>query len=181
MNGNVYKVNKHALQDLDIFLKLPDIVQKHVWLDLYNGMDGMELTAFYNFEEYIECESPSEIIFYYYFDKELIENIEKYKKYTFTVYPQYELQVGRKRYFADFLICCHAEDAFDLAESQVIVECDGHEFHEKTKLQVKQRNERDYNLKMEGYEVIHFSGSEIYNESQKCAKKVIEYLIKQLK
>ena len=60
---------------------------------------------------------------------------------------------------------------------KLIVECDGHEFHEKTKDQVEKRNKRDYNLKMQGFDILHFSGSEIYKDPVGCARKCIDYII----
>ena len=177
------------MEELDIFLRLPYMIQEHIWRDLRNGIiDGNLLHAIYDFENYKYCESPIEVIFYYFFKREVHKN---YRNFEFNVMPQEDI-FTTKKYRADFLIECFeyrgncllpdgTEIAPDEYYSKVIVECDGHDFHEKTKAQVKRRNERDFNLKMEGYEVIHFSGTEIYNEPEKCAKKVIEYLIKYLK
>lgn len=177
------------MEELDIFLKLPYMIQEHIWRDLRNGIiDGNLLHSIYDYENFKYCESPIEITFYYFFKYVAHRD---YKELGFNVFPQEDIS-AIKIYRADFLIECFdyrgsdilpdgKEIAPDEYYSKVIVECDGHDFHEKTKAQVKRRNERDFNLKMEGYEVIHFSGSEIYNEPEKCAKKVIEYLIKFLK
>lgn len=59
-----------------------------------------------------------------------------------------------------------------------MIECDGHEFHEKTKEQVIYDNEREYKLKSAGYDVLHFSGSEIYNNPYECAEKTLNYISK---
>ena len=59
----------------------------------------------------------------------------------------------------------------------MLVECDGHDFHEKTKEQVEKDNEREYELKMAVYEILRFSGSQIYNNPFKCANDVYDYLI----
>lgn len=59
---------------------------------------------------------------------------------------------------------------------ELIIECDGHEFHEKTKEQVKKNNKRDYDLKSAGYDILHFSGSEIYNNPMECAQRVFDYI-----
>ncbi len=167
------------MEELDIFLRLPYMIQEHIWRDLRNGIiDGNLLHAIYDFENYKYCESPIEVIFYYFFKNVAHGN---YRDFDFVVMPQEDI-VAKNNYRADFLIeCWHYDDSLDEYYSKVIVECDGHDFHEKTKAQVKRRNERDFNLKMNGYDVIHFSGSEIYNEPEKCAKKVIEYLIQYLK
>lgn len=46
---------------------------------------------------------------------------------------------------------------------EFIIECDGHDFHEKTKEQAKHDKERDRFLQSLGYPVYRFTGSEIYN------------------
>jgi len=58
------------------------------------------------------------------------------------------------------------------------VECDGHEFHEKTKEQVTHDKVRERELIAEGYTVIRFSGSEIYNSPFNCAREVFEIIFK---
>jgi len=63
---------------------------------------------------------------------------------------------------------------------KVVVECDGHEFHQKTKQQVKKDNERQLALQMAGYEVIRFSGSQIYNEPFECIKSAYDFIEKKL-
>ncbi|RKY09302.1 MAG: hypothetical protein DRP65_07975 [Planctomycetota bacterium] len=60
-------------------------------------------------------------------------------------------------YRVDFLLVCENPGV-----QQVVVECDGHEFHEKTKEQVMRDKKRDRFLIIRGYKVVHFSGSEIY-------------------
>lgn len=55
----------------------------------------------------------------------------------------------------------------------IVVECDGHEFHEKTKEQVERDNKRDRYLQQEGWRVFRFSGSEIHNDADKCVDEVL--------
>lgn len=52
------------------------------------------------------------------------------------------------------------------------VECDGHPFHERTKEQAAADRRRDRFLTHEGFQVIRFAGSEIYNKPRKCAAEV---------
>jgi very-short-patch-repair endonuclease len=56
------------------------------------------------------------------------------------------------------------------------VECDGHDFHEKTKLQVQRDKSRDRGVKMHGLDVIRFTGSEIFCDPKKCADEVTAHL-----
>jgi very-short-patch-repair endonuclease len=99
-------------------------------------------------------------------------------------------QVGVERYIVDFKVGwveTHREmyDPKDLstfntpprqAEKFVLVECDGHEFHEKTKEQARSDKERDRMLQYAGWKVIRFPGSVIEKDALECAKEVIDYL-----
>ncbi|WP_292382204.1 DUF559 domain-containing protein [Mesorhizobium sp.] len=54
----------------------------------------------------------------------------------------------------------------------IAVECDGHDFHEKTKLQAAHDKKRDRYLQSQGYKVYRFAGSEIFADPKKCADEV---------
>ena len=93
------------------------------------------------------------------------------------------ITVANKDYRADFYydteynFKCHYKCEHDF---KLIIECDGHNFHEKTKKQVKYNNERDYNLKNAGYDILHFSGSQIFNEPFKCANNTMNYILSKI-
>lgn len=53
-----------------------------------------------------------------------------------------------------------------------VIECDGHEFREKTKEQVRNDRQRERNLMRLGHQVIRFSGSEIVENPDECAYQV---------
>lgn len=55
----------------------------------------------------------------------------------------------------------------------IVVECDGHEFHEKTKEQAAKDKARDRYLQEWGFKVYHFTGSEIWRDAIKCANEVL--------
>ena len=46
---------------------------------------------------------------------------------------------------------------------KVAIECDGHEFHEKTKEQAAKDKKRDREFQKEGYVILRYTGSEICN------------------
>jgi very-short-patch-repair endonuclease len=71
-------------------------------------------------------------------------------------------------YKADFLLLC------DFANSilKIIVECDGHDFHERTKEQAKHDRSRDRHLTALGYTVFRFTGSEIHANPEKCVEEL---------
>jgi very-short-patch-repair endonuclease len=55
------------------------------------------------------------------------------------------------------------------------VECDGHDFHERTKEQAARDRERDRRLQAHGMQVMRFTGSEIYRDPIKCVTEIIEW------
>lgn len=81
-----------------------------------------------------------------------------------------------KNYRPDIFFNGNDQPYGDFDNYQLAIECDGHEFHEKTKEQVEYRNERDLELKKHGIDVLHFSGSQIYNNPFKCALQIIELI-----
>lgn len=55
---------------------------------------------------------------------------------------------------------------------KIDVECDGHEWHERTKHQVMRDNLRTQHLKGLGWLVERFSGAQIYADADQCARRV---------
>lgn len=146
----------------EAFLKLPKKARELFW-GLLKEVD-MKWDLFfesYNFEDFV-CNSPIEAIFYFAL---CVTNV--YKGFPFEIERQVDIETEKGNYRVDFIVRSK--------EIKVVIECDGHEFHEKTKEQVAYGNDRDLNLKIEGYEVIHFSGSQIYNEPIVCCTKVMKY------
>jgi hypothetical protein len=54
----------------------------------------------------------------------------------------------------------------------IAVECDGHDFHEKTKEQAAADKARDREIVAAGITVLRFTGSEIWKDAEKCAQEV---------
>lgn len=57
-----------------------------------------------------------------------------------------------------------------------VVECDGHEFHEKTKEQASHDKRRDRFMTKLGLKVLRFSGSEIHKDAIDCILDVLEII-----
>lgn len=90
---------------------------------------------------------------------------------TLTLLPQ--ARVGPYR--LDFLL------TYDCGVSpyepiHLAVECDGHEFHERTKQQAQRDKQRDRFLQGAGYRVLRFTGAEIWADAASCAEQVEETL-----
>lgn len=82
--------------------------------------------------------------------------------------PQF--RVGSYR--LDFGVCVFDEKGL----VKVAVECDGHNFHERTKEQAAHDKSRDRFLLEQGWPVMRFTGSEIHRDAAACAKQVVHFL-----
>jgi very-short-patch-repair endonuclease len=90
-------------------------------------------------------------------------------KHRLLIHPQYEWE----SYRIDF--------AFDAAWGKtVFVECDGHDFHERTKEQAERDRAKDRRIQEAGITIFRFTGSEIYRDPANCAEQVINFLAKSL-
>jgi len=58
----------------------------------------------------------------------------------------------------------------------VVVECDGHEWHDRTKEQAGRERTRQNWLTAEGYRILRFTGSQIYQDAHGCAVGVAKAL-----
>lgn len=87
----------------------------------------------------------------------------------FVLNPQEEIETPGGRFRVDFLIAAKVRGQY----VSIAVECDGHDFHEKTKAQAAKDKKRDRSLKLAGVDVIHFTGSEIWADPRECAKEVL--------
>lgn len=151
---------------IDEFEKLP-LKAKELILNNIDKIDNMLLDLILTDAQY--CDSPIEIIL------SIALNILTEGKLYFET--QYEIETKNKKYIVDFLIFGDEfVNSFLRKNFQLIIECDGYEFHQKTKKQVDYDNQREYDLKMEKYEILRFSGSKIYNEPIKCAEEILNYI-----
>lgn len=177
------KIDKSTEITLDYFLKLPRMAQLLFFQEMEDNVTEPAKTPYLYFSlSGCFCvegtESPIEKIFLFAFTRRSAERLES-NQINIYLEPQYEIKIGRKKYRADFYVDFDNVDESTnkmTDEIKLIIECDGHNFHEKTKAQVKRNNERDYDLKKAGYEVLHFSGSQIYNDPYKCADDVIDFI-----
>lgn len=76
-------------------------------------------------------------------------------------------QVGIDRYHVDFLLAYRRGGTREVRYA--VIECDGHEFHERTKKQAEHDKKRDRRLQELGYPVLRVTGSEIWRSPVKTA------------
>lgn len=86
------------------------------------------------------------------------------------VFPQ--RRIGKYR--ADFLL--RYERGASVTGADVIVELDGHDFHDKDKRQRSFEKARDRFLVREGYRVLHFTGSDVVADPYEVAHEVLSLM-----
>ena len=143
--------------------KIEGILAEYLAEDLDSLLDSDDEES-----PFFKCESPIEQLMYIAL-KKLFRNFEDFRdEYIFNIDSQ--KKIGKSKFRTDISL------SFGDAEKRVMhlyaIECDGHEFHEKTKEQVRRDRERERYLMKKGYKVIRFSGSEIVEDPNECAREV---------
>ena len=73
-------------------------------------------------------------------------------------------QFPEGRYRIDFVVS---------GSQRIAIELDGHEFHERTKQQAQRDKSRDRDLTAAGWQVLRFTGSEVWNNPDACADEAL--------
>lgn len=81
------------------------------------------------------------------------------------VEAQAQLKIETIAYSADFL--------FTAPLWRLVVELDGHDFHERTKEQAARDRSRDRALLLAGYEVARYTGSEVFADADRCLDEAL--------
>lgn len=131
-----------------------------------------------------DCESPIERLMALALFEQVNCNyismkLEKLNLDVVEIDNQYVLNIDKKQYITDFAVMVWNRLTHE--GNRFIVECDGHDFHEKTVEQVRKDKERERNIIKDGNILIRFSGSEIYNDSEKCASEVFQIIFNHFK
>ena len=108
-----------------------------------------------------ECESPIEELFLveWYFQNEIYDT-------GYSIKSQYKIN----DYRVDFMISTPHK------ENILIVELDSYLWHGSKPEQFAKEKERERELRREGWDIIRFSGREIYKDVINCVYELIEYL-----
>lgn len=83
------------------------------------------------------------------------------------IVPQYEVSGPSGKMRFDFALMKSPG-----MEAEIAIECDGHDFHERTKEQAKSDRSRDRAIQARGLKILRFTGSEIHNDPFGCAAEV---------
>lgn len=88
------------------------------------------------------------------------------------IYCYQQAQIGNYR--ADFLF--YVRDEFRGIKHFVVVECDGHDYHERTKEQAARDKSRDRWMTSKQVTLLRFTGSEIWRDPEAAADEVCDLL-----
>lgn len=86
-------------------------------------------------------------------------------------------QHGIGPYSIDIAVVARRRDGTTLT---IAVECDGHDFHERTKEQASNDKKRDRDLQMAGVMVFRYSGSDIFRRGRSCAAEVANFVFQNI-
>jgi len=143
-----------------------------------------------------DCESPIEMLFVLQFMYELQDgscyNTKEglvygcrldlgpcLERFNVTVIPQVPIHAGGHIYRGDFGIILSRWESYQsgaCVHFRLVVELDGHDFHEKTKEQAKRDKKRDRAMAAKGLTVLRFTGSEVYKDPGAACREVMELL-----
>lgn len=97
-------------------------------------------------------------------------NASLYPHFEYFIWPQFNW----RKYRIDFLFGEYStrEDRLKIA-----IECDGHDFHERTKEQAERDRSRDREMQTSGLTVLRFTGREIYRDPFACSTQAFEHIL----
>lgn len=146
---------------------------KEELLDEYNDPEEREI---------LKCESPIEAVMFLALKDKFKHFNSFFNEFEVSINPQVQLISGNTTFRGDFEILV---TDYERQENHFfLLECDGHDFHEKTKEQVANDRNRERLFMKKGYTVIRFAGSEIFESPTYCADEVVKIIkvkVKELK
>lgn len=91
------------------------------------------------------------------------------------VEPQKPITIDQHSFRADFLVS-YTSRAPLTTHAQIVVEIDGHDFHERTKQQAFRDKRRDRLMASQGYIVMRFTGSEVFRNPNDAVEEVHRFI-----
>lgn len=94
------------------------------------------------------------------------------------VYRQVSIDRYRGDLFVEFTTTGFQERPLGGEDTRrAVIECDGHDFHERTKEQARHDRRRDREVQSFGLPILRFTGSEIYADAVGCGHQVLRFFI----
>jgi very-short-patch-repair endonuclease len=104
-----------------------------------------------------------------------VENLERYCPNGVDRFNLLFAQPQIANYRVDFLILSRYRGDHQNIK-RLIIECDGHEYHERTREQAARDKQRSNELQYHGFKVFRYTGSQIYNNARGCAADVKKHI-----
>ena len=171
-------------------MKLPDwsfLDEAQPCLDLAGTLTGLDrrvqevvATAIADYvadllSEVDQCETPIEALLFVALNARAPHAVHQMHGFFASISPQVGVDTEGGKYRPDFTV-----SLADGAQQHIVrayIECDGHDFHEKTKAQAARDKRRDRDLTAKGDPIMHFTGSEIWRNPEACAREVMARLL----
>lgn len=121
-----------------------------------------------------DCDSPIEFLL----GNRILHELDNFNSSIgayYYLHVQPKIHIGEDTFKVDFLLAPVMRE-HDTRFPNLIIECDGHDYHEKTKEQAKRDKRRDRKLQSAGYRIMRFTGSEIYSSPHKCVRELFGFL-----
>lgn len=164
-----------AKEQVENFLCLCNKAQELIFKTLRNAKTSHFLSIVDIGDEVTKM-SPIEQIFYV---GNYINDVSG-RNFFIELEPQKEILINgtHKKYRVDFFVSVFIEEDkdkfYDLIKP-IVIELDGVEYHSRKK-QINNDYERENELKLQGYDVIRFTGSQVYNDVFSCLDKVCKLI-----
>lgn len=116
------------------------------------------------------------------YDLEYLTTIPTHAMFMEEICVQKEIYLNNKKYVPDFIIDlsrknCKNEYVYpELKDLKYIIEIDGFDYHSK-KEQMNYDYGRETDLKLAGYNIIRFTGSQVFREPFTCVDKVVAIIL----
>lgn len=170
-NG-VYQTKTRTYYELDILPKLCRKAQELIWDCACDCKSYLEVI---NLDGALLDMTPIEQVFFIandIFIYRMMSHIATYLNLT----SQETITVFGKNYRPDFIVKEMVVNGVDFElKKQVIIECDGYNYH-SSKQQRNNDTERENNLKMAGYSIIRFTGTQIHNNPYLCVMQALKFV-----
>lgn len=152
-------------------------IESKVKETILENISDIEHSYYYSL---VDCESPIEQLLALELENINILNIRLYNPFidVISIIKQDKIVVNGSEYRVDFVIPVVYKNQ---ENKMFIIECDGYEFHRRTKEEDEYENKRERDLQIKGYEIIRFSGVEIWHRPRQCAEEVIKIILSKCK
>lgn len=177
MNEKYMKNDGHSDGIKDLITRLNDL-ESTLPMSIKNNVFNRLLYELETKRQFIDdCETPIEVLLGLEIRRDL-EYLSGKNGLQYYLSPQQEIKINERKYRVDFLLAPVMTEG-NLLYPNIVIECDGHDYHERTKEQAATDKSRDRALQKEGYRVVRFTGSEIVNNPKRCAWEVV-HIVKQV-